>query len=357
MIINYKGRQLLITFTLLLSGLVSFFTGANQAVANDLDLPAFTAAAYAEEGGSMSLDVRGVDLRDVLSALAIKMGVSIILLETEPTEITFKVENTSPRTALELVIQRQGLAYVQEGSTVVVGQPDQLQRDFLNQMLLTRFDTYYVESEKIKSMITELGIQGIKSINIDTNPHLIWVQGTAQGLTEVRELITAVDVVDAKEKTFEEEQTRFVYQLTYIVAADAASRLQTFGFEGVKTIATDGDRYGHELMVICPKKVETQVKSALNSLDSPRKKTRAPILTAKGGNAHQALNSARDLLSQISGISAGNMNISRNLGSNQEAIHVLWAEETPDKIRLLRDLVEEMELESITSGSSDDDED
>ena len=37
-------------------------------------------------GGSITMDVRGIDMRDLMSALAVKMGVNIVM-----------VENTSPK--------------------------------------------------------------------------------------------------------------------------------------------------------------------------------------------------------------------------------------------------------------------
>lgn len=311
-----------------------------------------TQAAYASggSGGGMTLDVRGADMRDVLSALAMKMGVSIILLGTEPIEVNFKADNVTPLMAMELIIQSKGLSYIQKADMMVVGPPDLLQKDFFDKMMLTRFDTQYIKTDKLKEMLTELGIQGISSVITDANPNVIWAQGTAEGMKKIREVIASVDI---PEQTIEDEKTRFVYQLTYIVAEDAAQRLAKFGFKDLETITTDGDRYGHEIMVICPKKIETQVKSALNSLDMPRQKTKAPVLTAKGEYAHQALVSSRDLLAQISDVSISSMSISRNLGTSYEPVHVLWVEEAPDKIRKLKDLVTEMRLEELTSDQSD----
>lgn len=304
-------------------------------------------SAYDAGGSGMTMDVRGADMRDVLSALAIKMGVNIIFLGTEPIEVNFKAENVTPRLAMELIIQSKGLSYLQKADMIVVGPPETLQKDFFDQMLLTRFDTQYIKTDKLKEMLGELGIQGITSVITDTNPHVIWAQGTAEGMKKVREVITSVDIPEQPAEV--DEQTRFVYQLTYIVADDAAQRLAKFGFKDIQTITTDGDRYGHEIMVICPKSIETQVKSALNSLDMPRKKTKAPILTKKGENASQELNSARDLLAQLSDVSISSMSISRNLGTSSDPLYVLWAEESPDKIRKLKDLVGEMGL-----GGSDD---
>lgn len=196
-----------------------------------------TAQAEAAPGGSgLSLDVRGADMRDVLSALAIKMGVNIIVLDTDVQHINLQLKNVSPLTALELIIQSKGLSYVQHGDTIIIGTADALAKDFFNQMVLTRFDTFYIKTDKVKAMVGELGIQGVKSVLVETNPHIIWAQGTVAALQKVNELVSKVDVPEVKEKTFDESKTRFVYKLSYIVAEDAALRLAKFGFKDVTTI-------------------------------------------------------------------------------------------------------------------------
>lgn len=353
--IRRKSQNIIILTLLLIFMLTTVGTAWADDIQHASGETTYTEAAYDAGGSGMTLDVRSADMRDVLSSLALKMGVNIILLGTDSIEVNFKAENVTPRLAMELIIQAKGLAYLQRGNIIVVGPSETLQNDFFDQMLLNRFDTQYIKTEKLKNMLGELGIQGIKSVITDTNPHVIWVQGTAEGIKKVREVITSVDIPEQPPEI--EEQTRFVYQLTYIVAQDAAQRLTKFGFENLQTITTDGDRYGHEIMVICPKKIEIEVKSALNSIDMPRKKTKAPILTAQGGYAHQTLVSARDVLAQLADVSIANLSISRNLGTPSDPFHVLWAEESPDKIRKLKDLVEEMELGSIASEDEDEEDD
>lgn len=97
---------------------------------------------YDESGEKISLDLRGVDLRDALSALAIKMNANIILLDPKPVKINFQADNITARQALELIIQSQGLTYLQNGQIIMVGPADKLKKDFFNQMILTRFNLF-----------------------------------------------------------------------------------------------------------------------------------------------------------------------------------------------------------------------
>lgn len=300
------------------------------------------AASASASGQKTVIDFRGCDLRDVLSALALKMDVSIILTKTEAVEVNFKAENVTPRQALEMIIQSKGMAYIEHGGVIIVGPPATLQKDFFSQMFITRFDTRYIEASKLKTMIGEIGIpaDNLRSTSLDSNPNILWAQGTAEGMRKVRELINLVDIAPQNKEV---EQARFVYQLNYVVANDAAERLQKFDFgDDVQTITTSDDRFGRELIVICPKPIETQVKSALMIIDMPRKKISAPLHKEEGEYAHQKLVAMRDTLSQMSGVPVANLSISRNLGDSANPKYVLWAEESPDKIQMLKDLLEGM---------------
>jgi len=361
------------------------------------------APAFAAGPPLLTLDVREADLRDVLSALALKMGATVILAtkEDKPVKITFQVKNVSPLQALELIVEKQGLTYLQRENLIIVGDQGTLQESFFNQLLLTRFNTFYVPAPKLIGFIKELGIP-LKSITSEHDQNVLWVQGTAPALQKVRELINAVDgeenqlsleyrtltptqipparavellakagvtlkrylVLNNRLLVFDRElfsrwaelealvkdldtmdarkQKAFVYQLKNIVARDAANWLKEFDFGAgneVKTVTFNNPEFGRELLVICPPEVENQVRSALSSLDGTRQKTRAPVAAASGKFAHQALNAKRSLLSEMSGVPVGSMHISSNLsGDDDNPQYVLWAEETPDKLKLLQDL-------------------
>lgn len=388
---------LLVALTLILS-----------AAFTDGTTPAFSATTETSDsflggdGGKISLDVRNVDLRDILSALAVNLGANIILLETKPVQIDFQMENITARQALELIVQGQGLAYLQNGNFIVVGEPGKLKGDFFNQMILVKFDLFYIPAQEISELLGELGIDQT-NIMVDTNPRAIWIQGTAQSLQKVQQLIYAVDTeenqlsldyktlttthispdrvvellarvgielkryveLDNRLLVFDRElfphwepvqklvqqldgpaaneQKAFVYHLNNIVAGDAAARLNEFGFDEVKAITYNYDRLGKELLVICPPHLETRVRSALVSLDQTRQKIRVPVHTEKSENARTRVYAMRDLVSELSGVSLSDLHISRNLtGDSNNPEYVLWVEETPDKIQLVKDLIDEM---------------
>ena len=362
-----------------------------------------------DSGPKITLDVRDIEIKDLLSGLAIKMGVSMVLIENTSARVSFQFQDTSAYQAFELVIQSQGLDYLQQGDIIIVGRPEALKKDFFNQMVLTRFDTYYITSGKLVELIGNLGLT-VQNVTTDS-PNVIWAQGTVQELKKVRELIYAVDTAENQLSTeyktltltqispdravemlgdagielknyfflnnqllvFDRElfprwgqieelfkgldvpsavkQKVFVYQLKNIVAADAAKGLGEFEYEGVKAIISENeqfsrDKFSREVIVICPPHLESQVRNTLIVLDGSRQKVRVPVDKLSGKGAHAGLNARRSLLSELSGVPVGSMYISGNLsGDSDNPEHVLWVEETPDKIELIKNLISEMKGE------------
>ncbi|KAB2951316.1 energy transducer TonB [Heliorestis acidaminivorans] len=363
------------------------------------------ASSMLSDGGIVSLDMRQVELRDLLSALAIKMNATIFLVDNADKKVDFKADNISARQALNLITQREGLHYIEQGNIIIIGTSGKLHQSFFNQMYLTRFDTVFISSDRVKSLMGQLGITA-KSITIDSNSNAIWVQGTVQELQKVRELIRAVDRIENEDNDEEftleyrvltmtqvpplravellwsmglqtqyfvlldnsvlifdkalidlweqiqavmadldtiaaREHITFSYQLRHIVAGDAKDWLgEAFGFGGDVNIITHNlDRFGKEIVVVCPPYLETQVRSALGSIDQSRPKVSVPVTSSSN---HSALNAMRTLLSQMSGVSVGSFQISRDIGGEGSPNYVLWVEESPDKIQLIKDLVDEM---------------
>ncbi|MDP3050543.1 MAG: energy transducer TonB [Eubacteriales bacterium] len=357
-------------------------------------------SAEATTSQSISLDVRDADIRDVLSALAIKMDVGIILI-ADPCKVSFRT-SSSPLQALELLLQSQGLAYIQEGDLIVVGEPEKLQDNFFKQLLLTRFDLFFIPAGEIQTLAEGLGIP-LTSITLDPNQNVIWAQGPPPALHKLQELINTVDspisdlsldyktitltqispkraieildsagikpkqylllknrlfVFDTRvfarwaqvETLIREVDTQdgrdnsvFVHQLKNITAKDAEGRLAGFGLT-VQTATFNYPEYTQELLVICPPYLESQVRSALISMDGVRKKIRVPVVKATGTAAHAALNAKRSLLSELSGVPVGNMFISRNLsGDTDSPRHVLWVEDTPEKVAQIEELIKRMQ--------------
>lgn len=352
----------------------------------------------------ISLDVRQADLRDVLSALAVKTGTNIVLLE-EPVKVTFSVEKVSPMKALELLLRSEGLSYIREGNLLIVGSAAKLQADEFKERALTRFDLTYLTIHQFVPLLEELDLP-VKTITLESNPYAVWVEGSVDALVKVKELLAAVDlhenaafgsgeyyslvyeefvsyniepgrlveliqqagypirryvtlghrllVFDQEvlarwdefyrlflemDKLDARQHNVFPFRLQHVVARDAADRLAAMGYPGVRVITSNFPQFSKYIFVVCPPELESQVYTSLTAIDVAPEKIKAIIMSAKGEYARRELQAKRKLLAELASIPSSSMYISDNISGNDDSPHyVLWAHETPDKIKLLQDI-------------------
>lgn len=143
----------------------------------------------------ISLDVVDANLIDVLSLLAYKLGVNIIFLG-EPTKITLKIENLSPLTVFQLILQKEGLDYLSIGQNYIVAEVGILDANFSNRMMLSRYNLFYVSAEKMKEYLETLGGVPETILTVDSNQAALWIQGTPMTLARARTLINSLDIME-----------------------------------------------------------------------------------------------------------------------------------------------------------------
>ncbi|MBC9784948.1 energy transducer TonB [Heliobacterium chlorum] len=385
-----------LTSLLLAGSIVCAASLPSPARSSEIPLSSFDSTAI------ITMDIRGADLRDVLSALALKMGVNIVLVDSTPTVVNINLKNVPVKKAFEQIMQSYGLNYIQNEDTMVVGKPETLQTGFFTEMILTRIDTYFVTSDKIVALIGQLGIP-VKAFSVDSQPKKIWLQGTVQGLKKAKELIDSIDIegqtsfnleyrtltlnqippqravdlldkigislkhyvildnrilvfdsnffgqweqIESVLKQFDvqsgKEYKTFVYQLRNIVARDAKKRLEQVGIKDVKAVVPNSEQFARDIIIVCPPYAETEVRSLLSGMDVSLTKVKAPVAYS---NSSQTLNEARDLASEMSGVPIGSFHISDNIKPQSDAEnskYILWVEETPDRIQLIKDLIEDV---------------
>lgn len=144
-----------------------------------------------EVNNLISLDMREADLRDVLTALALKMDVQILLVEA-PGEVSFQVSDVTPQRAFQLLLQQEGLSYISDNKLYIVGQDGTLESDFFHNMVLTRFNLNYIPASSLEGVVGQLGIP-LQSITLAENERSMWVQATPLSLAKVRQVISALD--------------------------------------------------------------------------------------------------------------------------------------------------------------------
>lgn len=146
--------------------------------------------------GLVTINMVDADVRDILSTIALSMDASVIYLGT-PAKVSFSAKDVTPEKALELLVQcistgNGQLGYIRDGKIIIIGEQEKLQKEFFNQMALTRFRVAYISPTVLSDQLDKLNIPIVK-ITLDKSSNFIWVQGTPKSLAKVASVISALD--------------------------------------------------------------------------------------------------------------------------------------------------------------------
>lgn len=264
--------------------------------------------------------IRTEQFRPLLSELG--LPVKSIAFNNNPYTIWVK---GTPR---DLVKVKELLEAVDQLENAVFRGVEELVLDY------QEFYAYAVEPDRLAQLARNAGIPLEKYVTIG-NRLLVFDKQILAYWDEFHKVMQALDSIDARNSSI------FPFQLKHIVARDAASRLASIGFSGVKTITFNFPEFSRELIVICPPQLESQVYTALAAIDTAPEKIKAPVISSTGEFARSELQAKRRLLAEMTSIPLSSMHISENIsGDPDNPHHVLWAHETPDNIKLLQDLAE-----------------
>ncbi len=279
------------------------------------------------DADKICIEVVNADIRDVLTALAIKMDVQILFID-EPVRVTFKICDVTPTQALELFVQSQSLSYIREGDLVVVGKLERLQTDFYKQMVVTRLDLDYISAETLAGILSTLSIP-LQQVTMAANPQVMWVQGTPQAIYKVAKIIEEVDIPG-------QNATIVTHELKHVAAQYASERLSAFGFPGIQIINLGYPEFSRNLVVVVPAHLAGPVESALNSIDTTSTavvKIRIPL----AGGSIAYLEQLRDRLEYAFD----------DQFTFQIVDDLLWVEETPDNIQTIKEMVDLIALVDV----------
>ncbi|TKJ47488.1 hypothetical protein CEE34_03550 [Candidatus Aerophobetes bacterium Ae_b3a] len=159
----------------------------------------------------ISLDVREMDLQDVLRLIAEKAKVNIILsrgvAETDVI-VTLRLKNVDLWQALEAVLEVSGFTYREENEIIRVGKREELLEDKLplvSEIILLK----YVKAQEIKEICQHfLSFSG--TIKTDVHSNVLIITDTLENIEKIREVVIKLDTEPAPVL----EKKRF--QLNYI---------------------------------------------------------------------------------------------------------------------------------------------
>jgi type II secretory pathway component GspD/PulD (secretin) len=193
---------------------------------------------------SITINVKDADVRDVLSAVAVNMGYSIVY-KGESSDISVKLENVSPSVAFEYILKLIGMTNVREGRTLIVADRDTLTSDFSRSLSLSRFDLKYITPEVLTSKIVQLQLP-VTVLSLESNESALWVQGFPVDIAKGGELIGVLDIEENLDEgnmdsEDQEGKTLSYIRLHYLSAFEFNRFLKTLGVENGISISDDDD--------------------------------------------------------------------------------------------------------------------
>ncbi len=250
-----------------------------------------------------------------------------ILFETNPATIWVKADESAMKDLLELV---------QSVDIIENKVPDVLEEEAEEVIDNTRIEAkkmMNITSARLLPLIQDLDIP-VKVIAIDSSGYNIWMRGDQESINLMNDLINQLDNFFSRD-----DVNFFIFSLINIKASTALEKLEFIGLQNVRAMSLNYPEFSRELLISCPSDRINDVKNVLRKLDVPGEKIRAVVDSSAASSAKTRLEKRRDLIVQLTGIPRESFTVSDNVSKTTEPLYVLWVEETPDNIALIRDII------------------
>ena len=204
----------------------------------------------------------------------------------------------------------------------------------------------YINIDLVNNAMSELGLwttaegeSGMVTVIPNTvlseDPYAILVNFKYIDKEMVDFLIAELDTPSNKP----EDPAFFIYTFTNMSAETALSRIDAFG--GKKAFDSDEVEFkefsfsglGKQLMVLCTKSEEADVRAFLAEIDTPGA-TMIVVVDTNGGDlqARTRLIDRIPLISYISGVPENHFKVSGDISKSASPLYVMWVEDTPENI-------------------------
>ncbi len=217
------------------------------AVAQPQAQPAVTVLSI-QEKDTISLDIKGMDIVDVLKMLAVRSGLNLVIGKNVSGRVTLFLKNVNTRDAFDILILANDLAYDSRGSIINV----MTQRDY---------ELVYGErfQDKKKAEIVPLkyakAAEIAKSLNqIKTTVGKIVVDESSNTLILIDSPAKTAEMAAFVQKADREIQTR-IFSLNYAKAEQLNTKIQEVITKGVGSIRID-ERTNKIVVTDYPEKID-----------------------------------------------------------------------------------------------------
>lgn len=143
----------------------------------------------------ISMRLVNANVKDVLSAIALNAGYTIIMEKSAMNDetVTVTLEEMSALKAIDYVTRLVGLTYLKDGNTIMIGTADALNSTFVDKTVLSKISLNYISAESLQSQMSSLGLSNVQMVSTN-NKNEFYVSGYPKELAKVSELVKLLDV-------------------------------------------------------------------------------------------------------------------------------------------------------------------
>jgi type II secretory pathway component GspD/PulD (secretin) len=158
---------------------------------NSSSMSYYLGAGPIQRGTNLSINVKNTDIRDLLTAIALNLGVNIVYIE-DPLNISLKVDNVTPMQAFQVILTKMGLSHLQSENDIIVGYSKNLDNSVFKRVVITKITLKYLEAANIMTEIDKLGLP-LKFFGTPNNTNVLVVQGTVGDISKAKLIINYLD--------------------------------------------------------------------------------------------------------------------------------------------------------------------
>ena len=231
--------------------------------------------------GTISLDLRNIDIVDALKFLSMKASLNIITTKAVTGRVTLMVENAAIQDVFDLMLRSNSLAYDKRGDLYNVMTQEEYRslygKSFSDVRKVKVFYLKYTVPEQAFSLLDMLKSE-VGRVMVDPE----------SGNVLVMDAPARLELMDGVLKDFEEKNTVRVFKLQYAKAKDVEEALKS-QLDTKKVGLIKSDERGNQIIVqTLPERME-QIASLISQLDQKTKEViiDVSIVQVKLSNDHE----------------------------------------------------------------------
>ena len=234
----------------------SLAQGSNPAAGLSTSTQGLFFSSYAQK--KISLDIKGMDIVDVLKMLATESGANIVIGKNVTGRVTLLLKNVAVSDAFDIIILANDLAYETKGGIVnVMAQKDYealYGSRFQDKKLTKIINLKYAKAANLSNPLNQIK-SNIGKIIIDEISNSLILVDTPEKIREMEDFIKNIDVT---------VQT-MVFGLNYASAEKLSAKIQEVITKGVGSVKVD-ERTNKLAVTDYPKKLE-EVAGVISAFD------------------------------------------------------------------------------------------